>query len=62
MLKEVKQQGDPAFANMLDKVKLGIVDEEVTEVLNSRVIGTEDDIDLSHGCIIVASIFAPKRK
>ena len=39
---------------MLDKVRLGIVDEELTEVLNSRVIGTEDDIDHSHGCIIVA--------
>jgi len=34
MLKEVKGQGDPAFANVLDKVRLGIVDEEVTEVLD----------------------------
>lgn len=38
---------------MLDKVRFGIVDEEVIEVLNLCVIGIEDDIDFSYGCIIV---------
>ena len=54
MLKEVKRQEDDAFASILNKVRLGIVDEEVTMVLNSRVVDNDDEIDLSRGCIIVA--------
>ena len=54
MLKEVKSQEDDAFASILNKVRLGIVDEEFTMVLNSRVVDNDDEIDLSRGCIIVA--------
>lgn len=54
MLKEVKRQEDPAFASMLNKVRFGIVDEEVKLALTSRMVGSDHEIDLSNGCIIVA--------
>lgn len=38
---------------MLNKVRLGIVDEEVIRVLRSRVVG-DNEIDLRNDCIIVA--------
>ena len=48
-----KRQQDAAFASMLNKVRLGIVDEEVIRVLRSRVVG-DNEIDLRNGCIMVA--------
>ena len=54
MLKEAKRQADAAFSSMLNKVRLGIVDEEVRKVLSSRVIGSDHDIDVGDGSVIVA--------
>ncbi|KAL9978082.1 hypothetical protein ACROYT_G015563 [Oculina patagonica] len=54
MLKEVKRQEDAAFVNMLNKVRSGIVVEEVTRVLSSRVVG-DDEIDLQACCFFDAS-------
>ena len=47
VLREVKRATDPILASVLSKVWLGICDEEVTEVLKSRVQPKDvSDIDL----------------
>jgi len=56
LLKEIKRQESGVFTDVLQKIRFGICDEEVKEVLSSRVIPVEshDDISVGNGAIIVS--------
>ena len=55
VLKEVVRQKDLAFVNALNKVRLGVVDDEVDDLFKSRSVD-EDDVVPSRDNVIIAPL------
>ncbi len=43
LMENHRQDGDQQYMNVLNKLRIGVVDAEVTEVMRSRVVGNPDD-------------------